>query len=273
MNPFRHLLMATGHHTPIGTWIMSASPIVAEAVGHAGFDWGVIDMEHSPLDTMEVIHMLQALASTRMVPVVRVPWNDAVTVKRILDAGATNVLFPFVQTADEAKRAVASTRYAPQGVRGMAAMTRASKFGTVTNYLTVANDGISVIVQLETPAAVANLERIADVDGVDAIFIGPADLSACMGHVGEVTHPEVVDLMAKAAQRCRAIGKPVGTLAGTPDAVVQYRAAGFDFVAMSSDLGLLMRGAQAAVNALRTQDVSAHVHTLATGTQTDGGGD
>jgi 2-dehydro-3-deoxyglucarate aldolase len=273
MNPFRHLLMAAGHHTPIGTWIMSASPIVAEAVGHAGFDWGVLDMEHSPLDMMDVLHMLQALSASKMVPVVRVPWNDAVMVKRVLDAGALTVLFPFVQTADEAKRAVAATRYAPHGTRGMAAMSRASRFGTQTNYLTAANETMGVIVQLETPAAVANLERIADTDGVDAIFIGPADLSASMGHVGQLTHPDVMDLMAKAAQRCRAIGKPVGTLAGTPDVVVQYRAAGFDFVAISSDLGLLMRGAQAAVNALRTQDVSAHVHTLAGGTLTDGGGD
>jgi 2-keto-3-deoxy-L-rhamnonate aldolase RhmA len=268
MNPFRHLLMTAKHHAPLGTWIMSGSPLVAEAVGHAGFDWGVIDMEHSPLDMMEVVHLLQALSSTKMVPVVRVPWNDPVTVKRVLDAGATSLLFPFVQTADEARRVVAATRYPPRGVRGMSAMSRASRYGTAPQYLQTANDNIGVIVQLETKAGVDALDGIADVDGMDAVFIGPADLSASMGHGGDSTHPAVMDTMSRAAQRCRTLGKPVGTLAGTPEMAVRYRAAGFDFVAVGSDLGLLMGGAHAVVNALRTQEVGAHVHTLASGTQT-----
>jgi len=275
MNPFRHLLMAAGSHPPIGTWIMSASPIVAEAMGHAGFDWGLIDMEHAPLDMMDVMHVLQALSSTKMVPVVRVPWNDTVMVKRVLDAGATTVMFPFVQDADEARRAVAATRYPPAGMRGMAGMSRASKFGTLPNYLKTANDGMGVIVQLETTAAVAALESIAAVDGVDAVFLGPADLSANMGYVGQQTHPEVMDLMTTAVQRCKAVGKPVGTIGGTAEQVAQYRATGFDYVALGSDLGLLMRGAQLALGALRTQEVGAHVHvhSLSGGTLTDGGGD
>jgi 2-keto-3-deoxy-L-rhamnonate aldolase RhmA len=275
MNPFRHLLMAAGNHPPIGTWIMSASPIVAEAMGHAGFDWGVIDMEHAPLDIMDVVHMLQALTSTRMVPVVRVPSNDSVMVKRVLDAGAVTVMFPLVQNAVEAARAVASTRYAPAGVRGMAAMSRASKFGTLPNYLKTANEGMSVIVQLETPAAIAARAEVAAVDGVDALFVGPADLSASMGFVGQLTHPEVMDVMSTAVRRCKEIGKPIGTIGGTPEQVAQFRAVGFDYVAMGSDLGLLMRGAQLGLNALRTQEVGAHVHvhSLSGGTQTDGGGD
>ena len=129
---------------------MSASPLVAEAVGHAGFDWGVVDMEHAPLDVMEVVQLLQALSATKMVPIVRVPWNDAVVVKRVLDAGATTMMFPFVQDADEAARAVAATRYPPEGMRGMAGMSRASRFGTVPNYFGTANKQIGVIVQLET---------------------------------------------------------------------------------------------------------------------------
>ena len=128
MNAFRQLLQAAGQHTPIGTWIMSASPIVAEAVGHAGFDWGVIDMEHSPLDVMQVAQMLQALSATKLVPVVRVPWNDPVMVKRVLDAGATTVLFPFVQTPEEARRAVASTRYPPEGNRYFALWTNPTDY-------------------------------------------------------------------------------------------------------------------------------------------------
>ena len=216
MNSFRQLLKAAGGHPPLGTWIMSASPIVAEAVGCAGFDWGVIDMEHAPLDMMEVVQMLQALSSTRMVPLVRLPWNDSVMVKRVLDGGATTLLFPFVQNADEATRAVASTRYAPEGHRGMSAMSRASRFATMPNYLTTANKLISVVVQLETDDAVGRLEEIAAVDGVDALFIGPADLSASMGHVGQLNHPAVVDRMAQAVRRAKECGKPIGTLGHHP---------------------------------------------------------
>jgi 2-keto-3-deoxy-L-rhamnonate aldolase RhmA len=267
MNAFKHLLHAAGSHPPIGTWISSASPIVAEAIGYAGFDWGVVDMEHTSLDVMDVVQMLQAISATKMVPIVRLPWNDMVMVKRVLDAGATTLLFPFIQNADEARRAVAATRYPPEGVRGMAGMSRASKFGTTPNYLRTANAGIGVIVQLETSQSVQRLEEIAAVDGVDAVFIGPADLSASMGYVGQFTHPAVLGLMSQAAQRCKAIGKPVGTLGSAPDVIAQYRAAGFDFMAVGSDLGLMMRGAQAVVSALRTPD-SEHVHTLASGTQT-----
>ena len=134
MNAFRQLLLARGAKPPIGTWIMSASPIVAEAVGYAGFDWGVLDMEHTPLDLMTLVHLLQAAGNTKMVPVVRVPWNDTVTVKRVLDAGAETLLFPFIQNAEEAQRAVAATRYPPEGVRGMAGMGRASRFGTTPDF-------------------------------------------------------------------------------------------------------------------------------------------
>jgi 2-keto-3-deoxy-L-rhamnonate aldolase RhmA len=271
MNPFRQLLRASGSQIPIGTWIMSASPLVAEAVGHAGFDWGVIDMEHAPLDIMGVVHLLQAVGNTRMVPVVRVPWNDAVTVKRVLDAGATTVLFPFVQNADEARQAVAATRYPPQGLRGMAGMSRASKFGTTPNYLKTANQNMGVIVQLETAQALAQIEAIAAVDGVDALFIGPADLSGSMGFPGEANHPAVIEAMADAARRCRAIGKPLGTLGAAPDMVVRYRAMGYSYVAVGTDLGMLMRGAQTAVAALRVQEGGTHVHSLTAGTATEAG--
>jgi 2-keto-3-deoxy-L-rhamnonate aldolase RhmA len=272
MNPLRQLLRASGAHSPLGTWIMSASPLVAEAMGHAGFHWGVLDMEHTPLDMMEVIHLLQAVGNTKMVPVVRVPWNDTVTVKRVLDAGAQTLLFPFVQNADEARRAVASTRYPPEGVRGMAGMSRATKFGTVPDFANAANKSVGVIIQIETPASLAELEAMAAVPGVDAIFLGPGDLSASMGHVGQITHPAVMAAMADAARRCKAVDKPVGTVGGTPELVVQYRAMGYDFVAIASDLGLLMRGAQAAVKALTTVDGEQHVHTLSGGTQTSTGG-
>ncbi len=272
MNPFRQLLRARGAKAPIGTWIMSASPIVAEAAGTAGFDWGVLDMEHTPLDLMTLVHLLQAVGNTKMVPVVRVPWNDTVMVKRVLDAGAETLLFPFIQNAEEAARAVAATRYPPEGVRGMAAMGRASRFGTVPDFFKTANRTVGVVVQLETPTAIAQLEAIAAVEGVDALFVGPGDLSGSMGHIGELTHPAVMTAMADAAARARRLGKAIGTVGGTPDVVTRYRAMGYDYVAIGSDLGLLMRGAQAAVAALRTPDDRAQVHTLAEGTKTESSG-
>jgi 2-keto-3-deoxy-L-rhamnonate aldolase RhmA len=253
MNPFLQLLATCSGRPPVGTWIMSASPLVAEAIGCAGFDWGVVDMEHTPLDLMDVVHVLQALAATPLVPVVRVPWNDTVGIKRVLDAGAQTLLVPFVQNAEEARAAVAATRYPPEGIRGMAGMSRASRFGTAANYLTTANRGMGVIVQLETADAVARLDEIAAVDGVDALFIGPADLSATMGHPGQLTHPDVLALTRKAVQRAKALGKPIGTVGGTPEVVAQYREIGFDYVAIASDLGLLMRAAQAALNAVRAE--------------------
>ena len=256
MNAFKTMLASAKGQVPLGTWIMSASPIVAEAIGCAGFDWGVIDMEHSPLDLGDVVHLLQAVAATPMLPVLRVPWNDTVMVKRVLDAGAATLLFPFVQNSDEARRAVAATRYPPQGVRGMAGMSRGSRFGTVANHYSVANQRIGVILQLETPAALEQLEAIAAVPGVDALFLGPADLSGAMGHVGNMDHPDVIAAMSNAVQRCKALGMPVGTVGGSVEVVNKYRTIGFDYVATASDLGFLMGAAQAALAALRGAPVT-----------------
>jgi len=229
-------------------------------------------MEHSPLELMTLLHLLQAVASTKLVPVVRVPANDPVTVKRVLDLGAATLMVPFVQSADEARRAVAATRYPPHGIRGLDANCRAARFGLAPSHLRTANQSIGLIAEIETEQALGELEAIAAIDGVDALFVGPADLSASMGHVGQFLHPAVMDCMAKAVQRARAAGKPIGTVGATPEAVAQYRAVGFDYVAVGSDIGLLMRAAHAAIAALRTQEsVHVHVHTLASGTQTMAG--
>ncbi len=254
MNPFQQLLAARATKVPVGTWIMSASPLVAEAIGHAGFDWAVLDMEHTPLDLMDLVHLLQAVGNTKLVPLVRVPWNDTVNVKRVLDAGAHSLLFPFIHNRDEAKKAVAATRYPPEGVRGMAGMSRASRFGTVPDFFKTANANVCAVLQLETPESIARLEEIAAVPGVGGLFVGPGDLSGAMGHVGNLTHPDVMALMADAAQRAHRIGMPIGTVGGTPEVVAKYRAIGYDFVAVASDLGLLMRAAQAAAQALRAID-------------------
>jgi 2-keto-3-deoxy-L-rhamnonate aldolase RhmA len=251
MNAFKQMLQARATHTPLGTWVMSASPLVTEAVGCAGFDWAVLDMEHAPLDVMGLVHLLQALGNTATVPVVRVPWNDAVVVKRVMDAGAHSLLFPFIQNAEEAQRAVAATRYPPHGVRGMAGMGRAARFGTAPQYFENANASQCVVLQLETAPAIAQLEAIAAVPGVDALFVGPADLSGTMGHVGDLRHPEVLALMTDAARRAHAMGMPIGVVGGTVDDVKRYQDMGYDYVAIGSDLGLLVQAAQSALRALR----------------------
>jgi 2-keto-3-deoxy-L-rhamnonate aldolase RhmA len=259
-NPFADLLarrdLPAGY--PVGSFVMSASPLVAEAMGCAGFDWAVIDMEHTPLDLADLAHMLQAVAGTPMLPVTRVPWNDTVMVKRVLDAGAQTLLFPFVQNADEARKAVAACKYPPMGVRGMAAMSRGSRFGTVKDYFKVANAGVSVIVQIETPQAMDQLEAIGQVEGVDSLFIGPGDLSGAMGYVGDLLNPAVVDVMARSVQRCHALGKPIGTVGGTPEAVAIYRKAGFDYIGVASDLGLMMRACAATLSTIRAMDIQNH---------------
>ena len=268
MNPFRQLLKASRHRVPIGTWITSASPVVAEAVGVAGFDWGVIDMEHTTIDMMDALHLLQAVATTKMVPLVSVPWNDAATVKRVLDAGALTLMFPMIETADEARKAVSATRYPPAGHRGLSAMSRASRYGTLPNYVRHADASQGVVVQLETQAGLSELEAVCAVDGVDAVFVGPSDLSASLGHGGQLAHPSVMRAMGSIVQRCRAIGMPVGTVGQTPELVAQYRAMGFDYIGVASDLTLLMRGAHDAITALRTPDGETHVHSLTAGTRT-----
>lgn len=255
MNAFAQRLQQRTGGPLLGTWLSSASPIYAEAAGHAGFDWGVVDMEHAPLDMATLVQSLQATLGSRMLPIVRVPWNDGVTVKRVLDAGAETILVPFVQDEHEAAAAVAATRYPPHGVRGMAGMNRGSRFGTTPNHFVSANERMGVIVQLETPQAMARLEAIAQVPGVDAIFIGPADLSGTMGLPGQLTHPDVVAAMDEAARRVHAVGGRIGTVMGTVEWVRHFADAGYDFVGLASDLGLFMRAATDALKTLRAATV------------------
>ncbi len=256
-SPFTAMLkrtdLAAGY--PVGTFAMGASPLLAEALGHVGFDWAVVDMEHSPLDMAELVHMLQAVAGTPLLPITRVPWNDPVMVKRVLDAGAQTLMVPFVQNVDEARAAAAACRYAPHGRRGMAAMSRASRFGTAKDHFKAANHDIAVLVQIETPEAMACIDQIAAVDGIASIFMGPGDLSGAMGYPGEPMHSEVLALMRDGVKRCHAAGKPVGTVGGSPEAVATYRAAGFDYIGCSSDLGLFMRQCAAVLSTIRAQQI------------------
>lgn len=162
----------------IGLWLSLASPAATEVAAGAGFDWLLLDMEHAPNELPDIAHHLRAAEGGTAEPVVRVPWNDAVMVKRLLDIGARSLLFPFVQSAEEARRAVAATRYPPYGIRGFAGTTRANRYGRIPDYAKRASDEICVLVQCETRKAVADIPAIAALDGIDGIFIGPADLAA-----------------------------------------------------------------------------------------------
>ena len=238
-NRFKASLIQPPAQPLLGTWFMSAAPAVAEALGHCGFDFLVIDMEHSPIDIAEAIALMRSVAGTPAESIVRVAWNDQVRVKHVLDAGARSVMFPFVQTPEEAAAAVKYTRYPPAGSRGMAAMHRGSHFGQTKDYLRNASDDIAVIIQLETPSAIEQLPAIAAVPGVDSLFIGPGDLSAAMGRIGDLAHPEVQALVAKAAKDARALNKPIGIVGPNPDMVGRYIDYGYTWVAVSSDLGMV----------------------------------
>lgn len=240
-----------GASAMLGVWAMSGSPVAAEALGFAGYDFVVLDMEHGPNDVPRILGLLQAVAGTPASPVVRLQWNDMVTVKQLLDCGAQSLMFPYVQNADEARRAVAATRYPPEGVRGVAGMSRASRYGGVANYLHKAANELCVVLQLETAEAVANLAEIAEVPGVDCIFIGPSDLSASLGQLGNTDHPDVQKALASAAKACARAGKPSGILASSAARAADYLGYGFTWAAISSDLGLMMVAARNDLKTLR----------------------
>jgi 4-hydroxy-2-oxoheptanedioate aldolase len=235
--------------TQIGLWSSLCSPVVAEAIAYSGYDWILIDSEHAPNEPAGVMAQLQAMAPGSASPIVRPAWNDPVLLKRLLDIGAQSFLIPFVQSAEEARRAVAATRYPPQGIRGVAACHRANRFGRVTDYFARANAETCVLVQVETRLALQRVDEIAGLEGVDGIFIGPSDLAADLGHLGNPGHPEVQEAIAGALSVCRAQGKPAGILAFVEEQAKRYLADGFTFVAVGSDVVLLTKQA----DALRTR--------------------
>jgi 2-keto-3-deoxy-L-rhamnonate aldolase RhmA len=254
LNRFKRALR--GPTAPLGTWLMSAAPATAEALGCAGFDFLVVDTEHVPLDATQTIEMLRTIAGTPASAVTRVAWNDPVLVKRALDAGAQSLMFPFVQDAEEARRAVASTRYPPDGTRGVAAMHRASRYATVPDYLRRAGEEIAVVVQVETPAALDAIPAIAAVPGVDSIFVGPGDLSAAMGHLGDIAHADVQAALARAAGACRAANVPCGIVGPNPVMVRRFLDYGYTWVAVGSDMSMMVGRAGEWLGELRRVPVS-----------------
>lgn len=235
----------------IGLWCSIPSHITTEIVAGSGFDWLLLDTEHSPNDLHLVLHQLHAMAGSPANAVVRLAWNDPVLFKRFLDIGVQSFVVPWVQTASEARRAVAAARYPPEGVRGVAVAVRANRYGRVPDYVRRVHDELCLIVQLETRAALQQLEDIAAVDGIDGLFIGPSDLAADMGHLGDNRHPEVRATIEDAIARIRRTGKVAGILAPVEDDARHWLRQGALFVGSGSDVGVLARHSEALAARLR----------------------
>jgi len=229
----------------IGLWSSLSSNYTVEVIAGAGFDWILLDTEHSPSDLENLLTQLQAAAPYPSHPVVRVAWNDMVTIKRVLDIGAQSLLVPYVSTAAEARNAVSFTRYPPDGVRGVAGTTRATRFGRIQDYARKAHHEICLLVQVETQHALDNVEAICGIDGVDGVFIGPADLHASLGHTGEIANAKVKPLIDDAIRRIRKCGKAPGILTPNEADARHWLECGALFVAVGADVGILARGAEA----------------------------
>jgi 4-hydroxy-2-oxoheptanedioate aldolase len=238
-NAFKHAL-AEGRQQ-IGLWCSLSHHYSLEVVAGSGFDWLLIDTEHSPNDLESLVPQLQAVAPYPSTPVVRVPWNDLVNIKRVLDIGAQSLLLPYVQNVEEARAAVAATRYPPHGVRGVAGTTRATRFGRVKDYARRAAEELCLLVQVETREALEHIEAIAALDGIDGIFIGPADLHASMGYTGETANPAVVPQIEDALRRIRRAGKAPGILTGDEALARRYIEAGSLFTAVGVETAILAR--------------------------------
>ena len=229
----------------IGLWSSLSSSYTVEVIAGAGFDWLLLDMEHSPNDVESLLGQLQAAAPYPTHPVVRVPWNDMVAIKRVLDVGAQSLLVPYVSSAEEAAAAVSYTRYPPRGVRGVAGTTRATRFGRIKDYARRAADEICLLVQVETAQALDNIEAICAVDGIDGVFIGPADLHASLGHPGEIANPAVKPRIDEAVRRIRKARSAPGILTPSEADARHWLECGALFVAVGADVGILARGAEA----------------------------
>ncbi len=229
----------------IGCFSALASPITTEILGLAGFDWILLDGEHAPNDVQTFIPQLMALKDSVSAPMVRLPQNDTTVIKRLLDIGFYNLLVPFVESKEQAEYAVAATRYPPQGVRGVSVGHRSNGYGTITDYFQHINDNICVVVQIESQLALDNLDEILAVDGVDGVFVGPSDLAAALGHLGNPGHPDVQAAIKEVFEKGKAKGKSIGILAPVYEDAQRYIEWGANLVAVGSDLGAFRSATQA----------------------------
>ena len=227
----------------IGCWASLMAHYATEILGGAGFDWVLLDMEHAPNELHTILPQLQVMERYDGTALVRPPWNDTVILKKLLDAGTRGFLIPMVQSAEEARAAVAAVRYPPRGVRGVSGSTRANQFGRIKDYFDRIEEETALLVQAETLAALEVVEDIASVDGVDGVFFGPADIAADMGYLGQPMAEAVWEKILPAAQKVMDLGVPVGTLVFDPTFAKTLIDRGFTFVATGSDVSLLTSGA------------------------------
>ncbi len=226
----------------IGLWLGLADPYSAELCAGAGFDWLLLDGEHAPNDVRTLLAQLQAVAPYPSHPIIRPPIGDTVLIKQMLDIGVQTLLVPMVESADQAAALVAATRYPPAGVRGVgSALARASRWNRCSDYLQEADAQICLLVQVESKKGLDNLDAITSVDGVDGVFIGPADLSAALGHRGNPGHPDVQQAIEHAIRRIVALGKAAGILSADEKLARRYLELGCTFVAVGVDTSLLAR--------------------------------
>jgi 4-hydroxy-2-oxoheptanedioate aldolase len=232
----------------IGLWSSLCSNIVAEVIAGAGFSWILIDAEHAPNELSSVLLQLQAMRGGTAEAVVRPAANDPVLIKRLLDIGARSLMIPQVRCADEARSAISATRYPPHGIRGVSVSQRANRFSRDREYFRRINDDLCVLIQIETRPALEAVDEIASIPGVDGLFVGPSDLAAELGHFGDAGHPDVQEAFGRVLAAAARAGKPAGILAPVESDADYYLSRGYSFVAVGSDLGLLVRGCDALLN-------------------------
>lgn len=246
MSTNRWAELLRGDQTQIGMWIASGNAYSAEICAGAGLDWLMLDQEHVPNDIRSTLAQLQAVAAYPVEVLVRPASGDPVAIKQLLDIGATNLIVPMVESADEARALVAATRYPPEGIRGVgSALARASRWNRVSDYLITADEGITLTVQVESLEGLKALEEIASVEGIDGVFIGPADLAASMGYLGKPESPDVVAAIEQAISMIVSCGTFAGVNAFNEKFARRYMAAGANFVLVGADVTLLARGSEA----------------------------
>lgn len=226
----------------IGMWVGLADGYCAEIAANAGFDWLLIDGEHAPNDLRTILHQLQSIAAYPSQAVVRPVTGDVGLIKQLLDIGAQTLLIPMIETAEQAELMVKATRYPPEGIRGVgSALARASRWNSLSNYLNEADEQICVLVQIESKKGLENIDAILAVEGIDGVFIGPADLSAALGHRGNPGHPEVQEIIVSSIKKIRQAGKAAGILSADEKLAKHYLSLGTEFVAVGVDSSLLMK--------------------------------
>lgn len=240
LNPLKQAIAA--RQRQFGFWSALPSSLLAEIVALSGFDFVLFDMEHAPNDANSLIAQLQAIKGSPLQAMVRPPANDPVEIKRVLDIGFRSLLVPMVQNAEQAREAVRATRYPPRGVRGVSGYHRNNLFGTLPDYFRTIDQHICVVCQVETREAIDAIGEIAAVEGVDALFVGPGDLAASLGHIGEIAHREVQSEIVRAAVAAARAGKPIGIVAPDPETAARYVEMGYDFMTAGADIPVFRKG-------------------------------